>query len=1702
MEDEGEKEIIKMDNPPVQLQAHHESHDTEDKPSETAELAKTEENSDLESSILPQVLESQLLVGPPPFLSAEEGRTTEEVVTLSVEAKMHVSEKSAPEIDVRQGLDDAAEDDDKVAEEGKAEPELIEGDTPLISADPAVDISEEMAGNDISLAGVAEADAVGDSSLKFDGPEIVPSNKSLGETQDEVIMKEEETQIVENAMKMKDDEAGSDDREWRWKSCESDQQFVSVDPLIHSDDFKAIVTNDVVPTIADDSDNLQSFDVQSSIPANDPQNVDVQSPVASKLDQEDEASTYMTLSGTVCDLAPEPDNVEVIDYQSLPAALVSVEDEVMRQENVGITEIDATEEIEENPIQLLDGLQTVDDDEDEEPMEENNTEMETETDAPEMAEQDNRGGAVEENPIQLSDDLQTVNEDEDEEPMEENEAEMETETDAPEMEEQYNVGVSVDLQTVEENPIQLLDDLQTIDDGEDEEPMEENEIEVPEMEEQDNGGGSVDLQTAEENPIQLLDDLQTVDDDSTKDDEDEEPMEEDEAPTAEAEIETEMAEQEVAENTVVGKRKRGKNTKVPLRASSKKTTGEDVCFICFDGGELVLCDRRGCHKAYHPSCVNQDEAFFQAEGRWNCGWHLCSICEKNARYMCYTCTFSLCQKCTKDAVISCVRGNKGFCETCMRTVMLIENNESANKEDQVDFDDKSSWEYLFKDYWTDLKEKLSLTTDEIAQAKNPRRVSLGKDESNEEYIDANDGGSGSDSSENLADRKPKKRMSKRRSKLHENTEEADLPNTSEKASAPANTEWASRELLEFVMHMKDGDNSVLSQFDVQALLLEYIKRNKLRDPRRKSQIVCDARLVNLFGKARVGHFEMLKLLESHFLMKTDAQIDDVQGIVVDTDVNQADKDGTTDSPFSKGSKEKKRRTRKKGYEREAQSNLDDYAAIDNHNINLIYLRRKLIEDILEDIDKFHDTVVGTFVRIRISGNNQKQDLYRLVQVTGTTKADNPYKVGKRTTGFYLEVLNLDKTEVVVIDTISNQDFTEDECKRLRQSIKCGLINRLTVGDVLHKATEIHAARVNDWLEAETQRIAHLRDRASEKGRRKELRECVEKLQVLKTPEERRRRLEEIPEIHADPKMDPNYESEENESDREEETKQENFSRPRAVSGFSRNVREPISPGRGNLTESGSGGSRKYSDRNWEFSRSSSGKDFLNRSDDKASVSSLEDESTRNQGRDGGILQQSNYFETPPKSETAGQTKHSVVRSDSFTSPASNPSSSVTKSKETEKIWLYKDPSGKIQGPFSVVQLRKWNNTGYFPTDLRIWRNNEDEDRSMFLKDALAGRFNNNQESQPSHLSSPTPPVKKQQLHGDQNVEKWRSSPTVQVSKFSTDRLGSDYITRNDNLPSPTPNSAPTPTPIMPSSVNQVIRGQGHNMVESLGISDITSNHEWVSKQEMVPQQANQTETRVNIVPSQTSEQVYVQSSYGHNNTSTTPTPTAAMTQTETWRPQIVQQQQPNVPWAGNMVMSSSWGPMTGNQQLGGWGGPVPVPVPTSNMNWNMVPPQSQPPPPPLQGPMNPSGWAVPGNHPGPPMQQGGFMPGMGNPGWFPQMGNPGPMANTGQMPGNGWFQPPPVTNQPPPAWGGGTQMGNTVAPVQGGNANQNWSGQNGNNRFSGQNRARDDGGGNNSRGGWNGGGRSGRNNNNNNRVCQYHLNGHCKKGSACRQLHN
>ncbi|ONK58825.1 uncharacterized protein A4U43_C08F130 [Asparagus officinalis] len=769
------------------------------------------------------------------------------------------------------------------------------------------------------------------------------------------------------------------------------------------------------------------------------------------------------------------------------------------------------------------------------------------------------------------------------------------------------------------------------------------------------------------------------------------------------------------------------------RAPSKPKEDEELCFICFDGGDLVVCDHRGCPKVYHPSCVNRDEEYFKAKGQWTCGWHICSSCQKSARYMCYTCTYSLCRGCIKESDFVCVRGNKGFCKECMKTVMLIEMNKHADDTmGVIDFDDKTSWMYLFKDYWVDLKAKLSLTTEELIEARNPlketntifgnekhlnkKRAAKWNEEPLENSGNASDdqGGSASSSSKRYKENASLRKKVKKRSRNTTNREDQVKRAGTGQISNSEDIEWASKELLEFVEHMKDGDRSVLSQFDVQALLLEYIKQNNLRDPRRKSQIICDSRLWALFGKSRVGHLEMLKLLEPHFLIKEASPIvtDDNQGGVVDPEPSQTDADGNSDAStkISDLRRKPRRRVEEKGL-----MNPDDYAAIDVHNVSLMYLRRNLMEDFLDDDDTFKENVVGAFVRIRISGSTSAKDMYRLVQVVGTGKAAGKYKTGKKTTDITLEILNLNKREVITIDLISNQEFTEEECERLRQSVKCGFIDRPKVAEVQEKARALHTVRVDDWLESEKARLGHLRDRASEK----------EKLQLLSTPEERIRRLNEVPEIHVDPNMDPDYDSTEDEegqdAKREDNKKQkpyfkgrDEFSMGREGFNAHKNSLAAWDSNR-NTSKAGVQGivlPTVQADRTYGFSR--------NQGNDAHSVSSPK--TPKNEpnatGMDAVLLKNAQPVAEP--GQARGLTFETVPQQANIVSSSTS---------ENEKMWHYQDPAGKVQGPFSMTQLRKWNASKFFPANLRIWRSSEKQEDSILLTDALSGKLHSLQMQQ-------------------------------------------------------------------------------------------------------------------------------------------------------------------------------------------------------------------------------------------------------------------------------------------------------------------------------------------------------------------------------------
>ncbi|XP_074529877.1 histone-lysine N-methyltransferase, H3 lysine-36 specific [Halichoeres trimaculatus] len=86
-------------------------------------------------------------------------------------------------------------------------------------------------------------------------------------------------------------------------------------------------------------------------------------------------------------------------------------------------------------------------------------------------------------------------------------------------------------------------------------------------------------------------------------------------------------------------RRRGSMKKKTKQEVTKER--EDECFSCGDGGQIVSCKRPGCPKVYHADCLNLAK---RPAGRWECPWHQCDICGKEAASFCEMCPSSYCKE--------------------------------------------------------------------------------------------------------------------------------------------------------------------------------------------------------------------------------------------------------------------------------------------------------------------------------------------------------------------------------------------------------------------------------------------------------------------------------------------------------------------------------------------------------------------------------------------------------------------------------------------------------------------------------------------------------------------------------------------------------------------------------------------------------------------------------------------------------------------------------------------------------------------------------------------------------------------------------------------------------------------------------------------------------------------------------------------------
>lgn len=220
----------------------------------------------------------------------------------------------------------------------------------------------------------------------------------------------------------------------------------------------------------------------------------------------------------------------------------------------------------------------------------------------------------------------------------------------------------------------------------------------------------------------------------------------------------------------------------------------------------------------------------------------------------------------------------------------------------------------------------------------------------------------------------------------ENVPEASINNIKKDESCkqiPSTIEgWASKELKTFLENMKEDTNKPLTRFVVHKLLWMYIKKHKLQNPRKMSDIICDKQLQIIFEKDSVGQFEMFKLLNKHFPTKAISK--GSQNTTITSDKQKLEETSTQDVINQEKSKYdglKIKRKNRKMDEVFQRPNSDEYAAINYKNISLIYLRRSILEEFIVD-PNFESKVIGTFVKIRVPGNSKVDSCYRLVLVTG------------------------------------------------------------------------------------------------------------------------------------------------------------------------------------------------------------------------------------------------------------------------------------------------------------------------------------------------------------------------------------------------------------------------------------------------------------------------------------------------------------------------------------------------------------------------------------------------------------------------------------------------------------------------------------------------------------------------------------------------
>ncbi|XP_048439215.1 zinc finger CCCH domain-containing protein 44-like [Pyrus x bretschneideri] len=405
------------------------------------------------------------------------------------------------------------------------------------------------------------------------------------------------------------------------------------------------------------------------------------------------------------------------------------------------------------------------------------------------------------------------------------------------------------------------------------------------------------------------------------------------------------------------KRQKRKEEKKINKEEQEEDAEEDWCFVCKDGGDLMLCDYPGCLKVYHAQCVGKKKSFTVAGKRWICRKHSCALCRCTPKFYCFCCPNSVCRHCISSSKFTHVRGKKGFCKECLELILLAEqNSEYGSNGEKIDFKDRDTLECLFKEYWEIIKEKEGLTSDDVYSAD----VLLKREENKTYRFDFVKSGEVEEAIDLISD---------------SDTSDKEFLRPMGKGKAQEFIGWASKPLIEFLRSIGIDTTNKLSQYDVDSIIYDYIKERTLFDPIKKKKVICDEKLYSIFGKKSVDRIKIYGLLEEHM----------AENLVISDEDDSELEDKKKDTMMA--SKKQRVSSGIASIEKEVSPSVQKsfFASIVPENIKLVYLRRSLVEEFLKQPENFKSKLLGTFVRVKNDARLRLTNSHQLLQVEGIKK---------------------------------------------------------------------------------------------------------------------------------------------------------------------------------------------------------------------------------------------------------------------------------------------------------------------------------------------------------------------------------------------------------------------------------------------------------------------------------------------------------------------------------------------------------------------------------------------------------------------------------------------------------------------------------------------------------------------------------------------